>query len=144
MLGREQLADLLAWLARPKPRGVRWKIVASSVPFTKNWPLNRRDTWGGFLAERNTVLEAMWDAGAQGYGVVVLSGDRHEFAATRFPPPAGGRWDAASTVYEFSASPLNQFASPVGSYKQTDDEDVLMKYVAPKLREVFTLRSDDD
>jgi len=127
MLGAAQLADLLAYLRRPEPRGVRWKVVASSVPFTKNWPVNRRDTWAGFLAERALVLEAMWDAGARGLGVVVLSGDRHEFAATRFPPPPGSRWPAAAAVHEFSASPLSQFYSPWGTYRQTDDEDVEVK-----------------
>ncbi len=55
------------------------------------------------------MLEAMWDAGARGYGVVILSGDRHEFAATKFPPPAGSRWPATAAPYEFSASPLSQF-----------------------------------
>ncbi|PTD04966.1 hypothetical protein FCULG_00001541 [Fusarium culmorum] len=108
MLGKEQLADLLAWLARPVPKGVRWKFIASSVPFTKNWPINVKDTWGGFLTERKQILEAMWDSGARGTSVVVLSGDRHEFAAT---------------------SPLNQFASPFPTYKQTDDEDVMMSYI---------------
>lgn len=44
MLGEEQLADFLAWLERPEPRGVKWKFVASSVPFTKNWPVNVKDT----------------------------------------------------------------------------------------------------
>lgn len=37
MLGHTQLADLLEWLRRPEPSGVKWKIVISSVPFTKNW-----------------------------------------------------------------------------------------------------------
>ncbi|KAL2144299.1 hypothetical protein VTI28DRAFT_9287 [Corynascus sepedonium] len=138
MLGAEQLADLLAWLRRPAPRGVRWKIVASSVPFTKNWPVNTRDTWGGFLAERRAVLEAMWDATTSqsgGVGVVVLSGDRHEFAATKFPPPEGDpRWQPrgstdSAAVWEFSASPLNQFYSPLPTYRQTDEEDVLIKYI---------------
>lgn len=127
MLGPEQLADFLAWLARPEPSGVRWKVVASSVPFTKNWPVNRKDTWGGFLVERKKILEAMWDAGARGTGVIVLSGDRHEFAATKFPPPAGSRWPESATAFEFSTSPLNQFASPIGSYKQIDDEDIMLK-----------------
>ncbi|CAN8095300.1 unnamed protein product [Discula destructiva] len=134
MLGPDQLADLLAYLRRPEPRGVQWKIIASSVPFTKNWPVNRQDTWGGFLVERRAVLEAMWDAAAKsGVGVVVLSGDRHEFAATKFPPPPGNSsttgWDEQATVYEFSASPLSQFYSPIPTYKQTDDEDVNMKYI---------------
>ncbi|OAA68786.1 alkaline phosphatase family protein [Niveomyces insectorum RCEF 264] len=130
MLGAAQLADLLAFLQRPEPRGVRWKIVASSVPFTKNWRINTRDTWGGFLTERQTVLEAMWEAGLHGTGVVVLSGDRHEFAATRFPPPANStRWPASVAVHEFSASPLSQFYSPIPTYLQRDDADVKIAYI---------------
>jgi alkaline phosphatase D len=127
MLGQEQLEDFIAWLNRPEPKGVKWKIVASSIPFTKNWPVNTKDTWGGFLVERRAILEAMWDAGARGVGVIVLSGDRHEFAATKFPPPAEGVWPESATVYEFSASPLSQFYFPVGSYRQTDNEDVMIK-----------------
>ncbi|KAI8714538.1 PhoD domain-containing protein [Fusarium sp. LHS14.1] len=129
MLGKEQLADLLSWLARPEPQGVRWKFIASSVPFTKNWPVNVKDTWGGFLTERKQILEAMWDSGARGTGVVILSGDRHEFAATRFPPPVGSRWPQSAAAHEFSTSPLNQFAAPFPTYKQTDDEDVMMNYI---------------
>lgn len=130
MLGADQLVDLIAFLQKPEPRGVQWKIIASSVPFTKNWPVNTRDTWGGFLVERKKVLEAMWDTAARGIGVIVLSGDRHEFAATKFPPPPETRWDAEATVYEFSASPLSQFYSPIPTYRQSDDEDVKMKYVS--------------
>ncbi|POR36734.1 Uncharacterized protein TPAR_03030 [Tolypocladium paradoxum] len=129
MLGSDQLADFLAWLARPEPKGVKWKFVASSVPFTKNWPVNVKDTWGGFLVERRTILEAMWEAGARGTTVVVLSGDRHEFAATKFPPPPESRWPESATAFEFSTSPLNQFASPLPTYKQTDDEDVKLHYI---------------
>lgn len=129
MLGPEQLEDFLAFLRRPEPKGVNWKIVASSVPFTKNWRVNTRDTWGGFLVERRHILEAMWDCASRGVGVVVLSGDRHEFAATKFPPPPNSQWDASATVYEFSVSPLSQFYSPIPSYRQTDDEDVKIKYI---------------
>jgi alkaline phosphatase D len=128
MLGPEQLADLLAFLKKPEPKGVKWKIIASSIPFTKNWKVNSLDTWAGYLSERQTILEAMWDVGLRGgVGVIVLSGDRHEFAATAFPPPAGGKWPISSTVHEFSTSPLSQFYLPVRTYKQTDSEDVMMK-----------------
>ena len=127
MLGTEQLDDLLVWLKRSEPRGVHWKIIASSVPFTKNWPVNRKDTWGGFLVERRRVLEAMWEAGSRGYGVIVLSGDRHEFAATKFPPPPESQWPETAAVHEFSTSPLSQFASPIGTYVQKDDEDIMLK-----------------
>lgn len=153
MLGSQQLSDLLAWLAREEPTGVRWKVVVSSIPFTKNWRFGSEDTWGGYLGERQTILEAMWDVGLRGgVGVVVLSGDRHEFAATAFPPPPEGkvvglstaemvkgvvgnadgglkvkRWPLSATVHEFSASPLSMFYLPVRTYKQTDDEDVCVK-----------------
>jgi len=129
MLGQEQLEDFLAFLRQPEPKGVNWKIVASSVPFTKNWHVNTRDTWGGFLAERRRILEAMWDAAARGVGVVVLSGDRHEFAATKFPPPPDSDWPESAAVWEFSASPLSQFYSPIPTYRQTDNEDVKIKYI---------------
>lgn len=130
MLGATQLADFLTWLRAPAPRGVRWKIVVTSVPFTKNWQSgpSSNDTWGGFLEERQTVLEAMWDATAKGTGVVVLSGDRHEFAATRFPPPEGEE-KGRKEVVEFSASPLSMFYLPIRTYKQTDEEDICIKYL---------------
>jgi alkaline phosphatase D len=128
MMGPEQLADLLAFLAKPEPKGVKWKIVVSSIPFTKNWRVNSQDTWAGYLHERQIILEAMWDVGLRGgVGVVVLSGDRHEFAATAFPPPAGGRWPISATVNEFSTSPLSQFYLPTPTYRQTDEEDVMVK-----------------
>ncbi|KAK4148191.1 PhoD-like phosphatase-domain-containing protein [Dichotomopilus funicola] len=134
MLGEEQLADFLAWLRRPEPRGVKWKIVASSVPFTKNWRVNTQDTWGGFLEERAVLLQAMWDVANRGIGVVVLSGDRHEFAATKFPPPSEKSQETAAVhetaaVWEFSVSPLSQFYSPIPTYRQTDDQDVMVKYI---------------
>lgn len=128
MLGKGQLADLLAFLEKPEPKGVKWKIVVSSVPFTKNWRMNSLDTWAGYLSERRTILEAMWDVGLRGgVGVVVLSGDRHEFAATAFPPPKGGNWPISATVHEFSTSPLSQFWLPTPTYRQTDDEDIMVK-----------------
>ncbi|KAM4056312.1 phoD-like phosphatase domain-containing protein [Hirsutella rhossiliensis] len=115
MLGEEQLTDFLAWLARPEPKG--------------NWPVNVKDTWGGFLVERKRILEAMWEAGARGTTVVILSGDRHEFAATKFPPPPESRWPETAAAFEFSTSPLNQFASPIPTYKQQDEEDIMLKYI---------------
>jgi alkaline phosphatase D len=128
MLGEKQLADLLAFLEKPEPKGVKWKFVASSVPFTKNWRMNNLDTWAGYLSERQKILEAMWDVGLRGgVGVVILSGDRHEFAATAFPPPTGEKWPISSTVHEFSTSPLSQFYLPTPTYRQTDEEDIIVK-----------------
>jgi alkaline phosphatase D len=143
MLGDEQLRDLLDWLAAPVANGVRWKVMISSIPFTKNWQFGTEDTWGGYLGERQIILEAMWDVGLRGgVGVVILSGDRHEFAATAFPPPAKEafksfdtktrkltlkKWPISATVHEFSCSPLSMFYLPVRTYNQDDDDEVCVK-----------------
>ena len=128
MLGAEQLEDLLTWIRRPPPAGVKWKVVISSIPFTKNWRVNSADTWAGYLAERRLILEAMWDAStSSGVGVVVLSGDRHEFATTRFPPPIDGPWPTTAAVHEFSTSPLSMFYLPFRTYSQDDEEDEAIK-----------------
>ncbi|KAL9607074.1 MAG: hypothetical protein Q9204_009376, partial [Flavoplaca sp. TL-2023a] len=88
MLGPDQLSHLLSFLSRREPEGVKWKFIISSIPFTRNWRFGSTDTWANYLHERQTVLEAMWSV-APGTGIVILSGDRHEFAATAFPPPEG-------------------------------------------------------
>ncbi|MCJ1287570.1 hypothetical protein MMC26_006922 [Xylographa opegraphella] len=133
MLGSTQLHHLLAFLRAPSPPGVHWKVVVSSIPFTRNWRFNNADTWAGYLHERQTILEAMWDVGAtSSTGVVVLSGDRHEFAATSFPPPRGGKWRLAATVHEFSTSPLSMFYLPVRTYVEDEEEEpkeVCIKYL---------------
>lgn len=86
------------------------------------------DTWAGYLNERQLILEAMWDVGLRGScGVVIISGDRHEFAATAFPPPSNSRWPVSATVNEFSTSPLSQFYLPVHTYWQADNEDIEIK-----------------
>ncbi|KAJ5182910.1 hypothetical protein N7492_000526 [Penicillium capsulatum] len=136
ILGSAQLQSLLAYLASPEPAGVHWKIVASSVPFTKNWHVGTTDTWGGFLDERRTVFNAMWRAERDlGVRIILLSGDRHEFAATRFPDPDLAmasqdlRPDTAGLgLHEFSVGPLSMFYLPIRTYRQTDAEDVQVKY----------------
>ncbi|KAH8702223.1 alkaline phosphatase family protein [Talaromyces proteolyticus] len=136
ILGHAQLNSLLAYLARPEPADVKWKIVASSVPFTKNWHIGTQDTWGGFLLERQTVYEAMWRAEKElGVRIILLSGDRHEFGATRFPDPAYqlspselAPGTPGQGIHEFSVGPLNMFYLPIRTYRQTDSEDVMVKY----------------
>lgn len=136
ILGSAQLQSLLAYLARPEPADVKWKIIASSVPFTKNWHVGTTDTWGGFLNERSIVFDAMWRTERElGVRVVLISGDRHEFGATRFPDPALNlRPDdllsgtAGDGLHEFCVGPLNMFYLPIRTYRQTDDEDVCIKY----------------
>jgi alkaline phosphatase D len=114
MLGHQQLADLLNWLKRSESSGVRWKIVVSSIPFTKNWWFGAQDTWRGYLGERQIILEAMWDVGFKGgVGVIIISGDRHEFAATAFPPPPDGKEEVVGLgPIGLGASGVNPILAP--------------------------------
>ncbi|UQC81170.1 PhoD-like phosphatase [Colletotrichum lupini] len=115
MLGAAQLADLRKWLETEKS----WKVVVSSVPFTRNWRgPDSADSWSGYLWERDMILEMM----RQTDGAIILSGDRHEHATTIFPPTSdkGGK-----SVIEFSTSPLNQFYEPFDRFhRQIEDTDV--------------------
>lgn len=132
MLGANQLSSLLKFLCASPPEGVKWKFVVTSVPFTRNWRYGSSDTWAGYLHERQIILEHMWDVAlsSSGTGVVILSGDRHEFAATAFPPPKDGKWPLSATVHEFSTSPLSMFYLPTRTYREKDGEDeVCIKYV---------------
>lgn len=98
MLGDEQLAALHSWIADVN-RTATWKFVVSSVPLTAMWAGydGHVDLWAGYPHERETVLSLLSSVP----NVVVLSGDRHEFAAVEFPT---GKY----VVREFSTSPLNQ------------------------------------
>ncbi|KZL78654.1 alkaline phosphatase family protein (PhoD-like phosphatase) [Colletotrichum tofieldiae] len=114
MLGAVQLSDLQNWLRTEKS----WKVVVSSVPFTRNWRgPDAADSWSGYLWERDMILDAM----RQTDGVIILSGDRHEHATTVFPPNDKG----GKAVIEFSTSPLNQFYEPFDRFhRQIEDTDV--------------------
>lgn len=139
MLGSTQLNALLSFLRTPEPGHVQWKIITSSVPFTKNWRFGTPDTWGGFLTERRRVLDAMHFAEEHlGVRVIVLSGDRHEFAAIRFAPLHNHLDDRRELIHdakaelgphEFSVGPLNMFYLPVRTFKQIDDEDIALEYI---------------
>ncbi|QRV85899.1 hypothetical protein RhiJN_13917 [Ceratobasidium sp. AG-Ba] len=102
MLGEAQLAALHAWVADVN-RTATWKFVVSSVPLTAMWGGydGKVDLWSGYPQERETVLNLLGSIP----NVVVLTGDRHEFAAVEFP---NGKYP----VREFSTSPLSQFYVP--------------------------------
>ena len=104
MLGDIQLQKLFEWLDTPCP----FKFIVSSVPFTINWSIRADDTWSYFLKERNSVLDYIESRHLK--HVYVLSGDRHEVAATRLNN---------GSVIEFSTSPIQQFYSPIDTYKNT-------------------------
>ncbi|KAG4264764.1 hypothetical protein FPRO03_00048 [Fusarium proliferatum] len=114
MLGATQLAALKEWLTAESD----WKVVVSSVPFTRNWRgPDSADSWSGFLWERDSILDIMKQNG----GAVILSGDRHEHATTMFPAKAKGD----KPVIEFSTSPLNQFYEPFDRFhKEIEEADV--------------------
>ncbi|OBS23122.1 hypothetical protein FPOA_03681 [Fusarium poae] len=114
MLGAEQRAALTKWLQTESD----WKVVVSSVPFTRNWRgPDSADSWSGFLWERDIILDTMKQNG----GAVILSGDRHEHATTKFPPKTSGD----KPVIEFSTSPLNQFYEPFDRFhKEIEDTDI--------------------
>lgn len=90
---------------------VTWKFVVSSVPVMSLWseftrpndlvfdqadtrtpsPGHGEDTWAAFLSERDAIMDVLEHVP----NVIVLSGDRHEFAAASI----------RTTVTEFSTSP---------------------------------------
>ncbi|CAE6486246.1 unnamed protein product [Rhizoctonia solani] len=102
MLGEDQLAALHSWVADVN-RTATWKFVVSSVPLTAMWAGydGHVDLWAGYMHERDTVLSLLSSVP----NVIVLSGDRHEFAAVEFPR-------GKHLVREYSTSPLNQFYVP--------------------------------
>ena len=127
IMGQRQLQDLLLFIGRPEPEHVKWKIIAFSVPFTQNWRVGTKDTWGGFLIEREIVLKAMHKAEAElGVRIIILSGDRHEFGSVRYP--SVGATANASGPHEFSVGPLSQFYLPTPTFKQIDNDIVLAYY----------------
>lgn len=67
MLGQEQLSSLEKWLNNEP----LWRIVVSSVPFTRNWRgPDAADSWAGYIWERDHLLNLMKQTG----GAVILSG----------------------------------------------------------------------
>ncbi|KAL2825915.1 PhoD-like phosphatase-domain-containing protein [Aspergillus cavernicola] len=144
ILGKLQLSALLSFLSAPEPSHIRWKIISSSVPFTRNWHAGTADTWGGFLSERAIVFDAMRSAQRTlGIRIVMLSGDRHEFAATHFPPlppppsfpphnpptEEPPKTNENQDLIEFCTGPLNMFYLPIRTYYQSGPDDVPIKYL---------------
>ena len=95
-----------------------FKFIVSSVPFSTLWKHDAEfDSWAGFLQERDTLLAAMSSVP----NVVVISGDRHQFAAVEFN---GGR------VLEISNSPLSMFYIPFVSTLNKESVQKIEKKVS--------------
>ncbi|KAI0315543.1 PhoD-like phosphatase-domain-containing protein [Amylostereum chailletii] len=104
MLGDEQLSALYGWLGKVNNTAT-FKFIVTSVPFTSLWGLDAQiDTWAGYEFEKATLLDALHSVP----NVILISGDRHEFAAIEF----NAKNADAHPVYEFSTSPLNMFYVP--------------------------------
>ncbi|CDO74863.1 hypothetical protein BN946_scf185004.g13 [Trametes cinnabarina] len=103
MLGDKQLAALYNWLGKVNNTAV-FKFVVSSVPFTALWTYEAlEDTWAAFPYEKSALLSAFQSVP----NVIVLSGDRHEFAVIEFAAGDGGH-----NVLEVSTSPMSMFYVP--------------------------------
>ena len=77
----------------------------SSVPFTTLWQHDAQiDSWAAFQEERTSLLNVIHSVP----NVIILSGDRHEFAAFEFTGPLPN----SNPVFEFSTSPLSMFYVP--------------------------------
>ena len=105
MLGDEQLTSLYTWLSAVNSTA-SFKFVVSSVPFTSLWKYDAQiDSWAAYPKEKAALLEALHSVP----NVVIISGDRHEFAAIEFSPP-DDRYGHA--IWEISTSPLSMFNIP--------------------------------
>ncbi|PPQ98839.1 hypothetical protein CVT24_003393 [Panaeolus cyanescens] len=104
LLGQTQLQALKHWLHKTNETS-SFKFIVSSVPFTSLWTHDAQvDSWAGFPTEKKLLLDLLHTVP----NVIIISGDRHEFAAVEFntADPKG------YPVLEFSTSPLNMFYIP--------------------------------
>lgn len=91
----------------------------SSVPFTSLWQYDAStDSWAGFPYEKTALLHALHSVP----NVIVLSGDRHEFAAIKFTSQ-----DSDHDIYEVSTSPLSMFYIPFVRTLRMKSEGVVYK-----------------
>ncbi|KAI0648220.1 PhoD-like phosphatase-domain-containing protein [Trametes meyenii] len=118
MLGDKQLTALYNWLGKVNNTAV-FKFVVSSVPFTQLWTYEAlEDTWAAFPYEKSALLAALQSVP----NVIVLSGDRHEFAAIEFESG-----DAGHNVVEISTSPMSMFYVPLIRTLRPRSEEVVNK-----------------
>ncbi|KAF5330634.1 hypothetical protein D9619_005710 [Psilocybe cf. subviscida] len=111
MLGEEQLRAVENWLVRVNQTST-FKFLVSSVPFTSLWTFDAQiDTWAAYSHEKARLLDVMHTVP----NIVVISGDRHEFAHIEFEPELeqSATGVAKHIVREVSTSPLNMFYIPL-------------------------------
>ena len=123
MLGEKQRNDLFAWLAKVN-QTTTFKFIVTPVPFTSVWggPLDldgHLDGWPAYADDRKAVLDVLQYVP----NVIIISGDRHEFAAVSM----------RDSVLEFSTSPLSMFYVPIRTASQQhvveEGSEVFLKYL---------------
>ncbi|KAF8894022.1 PhoD-like phosphatase-domain-containing protein [Infundibulicybe gibba] len=103
MLGDTQVRDLISWLERVNNTHA-FKFIVSSVPFTSLWTHDAQvDSWAAFAEEKAQLMQVLCKVP----NVLVISGDRHEFAEIELLCP-----DRDQPVREFSTSPTSMFYIP--------------------------------
>lgn len=77
MLGDKQLTALYSWLGKVNST-TTFKFIVSGVPFTTLWKGSggAMDGWAAYPEERSALLDVLEYVP----NVIVISGDRHEFA----------------------------------------------------------------
>ncbi|KAJ8078418.1 hypothetical protein PM082_012700 [Marasmius tenuissimus] len=121
MLGETQLNVLQDWLARVNHTAT-YKFLVSSVPFTSLWRGDAQlDSWAAYDVEKQSLLQILHSVP----NVIILSGDRHEFAAVQFVG------DGPYPVTEFSTSPLNMFYIPfIRTLSPASDATISKEFVS--------------
>lgn len=96
-----------------------FKFIVTSVPFTSLWTHDAlTDSWAGFPVEKASLLRAFHSVP----NVILLSGDRHEFAAIEYESG-----DHGNNVLEVSTSPMSMFYMPFIRTLRPRSEEVVNK-----------------
>jgi len=136
MLGETQLAALHSWLSHANGTA-SFKFIVSSVPFTSLWGQDAAsDSWAAFPTEKAALLEAFHSVP----NVIIISGDRHEFASIEFNTPH------MHIVREYSTSPLSMFDIPFFRTLRMQSNDTVSRtrneLVATEEGPVYVARTD--
>ncbi|KAJ3490705.1 hypothetical protein NLJ89_g11411 [Agrocybe chaxingu] len=127
MLGEAQLTALQDWLHAVNETA-SFKFIVSSVPFTSLWTHDAQiDSWAGYPLEKAALLQAFHSVP----NVVVISGDRHEFAVVEYNTPDPSK----HIVREISTSPLNMFYIPFIHTLRPRSEEAFNRTVSVSLSE---------
>lgn len=98
----------------------------TSVPFTSLWQHDAQtDSWAGYPDEKASLLNVFHSVP----NVILLSGDRHEFAAIEY----NGPYERSHRVLEFSTSPLSMFYVPFIRTLKLESTDFVEKVRVSKV-----------